>query len=250
MGKRDTHTHSKYQSLYEKSIESALINKKIRQNHESLPSASTTDGNYHLGGQKKSPKSKRKMSEYNKFIKENSDKVTGPDRLKKLSKLWKCHKNTQPAHVPAKLNWLHQLSVTPTLRPPLTMAIPRERRCNVRLKSRKQSQPASCAASRSARGTTAPTIDKNTKPKQSPKRRPAESKRLNKSPMAKKSRSIKKRDTEKPVRSVKKDRSRRSPRAPIAPRAPRAPRAPSPTLQRRLRFFNYIGSPKSNQKPS
>ena len=70
MGKRDTHTHSKYQSLYEKSIESALINKKIRQNNEL--SASTTDPR---GGQKKSPKSKRKMSEYNKFIKENSDKV-------------------------------------------------------------------------------------------------------------------------------------------------------------------------------
>jgi hypothetical protein len=58
---------SKYESLYQKSVVSALSNNKTKDKK------STT----------------RKLSDYNKFIKEHSSKFTGPDRLKKLSKMWK-----------------------------------------------------------------------------------------------------------------------------------------------------------------
>lgn len=58
---------SKYESLYQKSLVSALSNNKTKD--------------------KKS--TSRKLSDYNKFIKEHSSKFTGPDRLKKLSKLWR-----------------------------------------------------------------------------------------------------------------------------------------------------------------
>ena len=71
MGKRDTHTHSKYQSLYEKSVEKALVNKKTGQYKDLSRLAPTPDQDK----KKRSPKIKRKMSEYNRFIKENSDKL-------------------------------------------------------------------------------------------------------------------------------------------------------------------------------
>ena len=61
--------HSKYEKQYEQSVTSALTKKTIVDN------------------QTKS--AKRTLSDYNRFIKENSHKVSGPDRLKKLSKLWK-----------------------------------------------------------------------------------------------------------------------------------------------------------------
>ena len=64
--KRTRHTFSKYETMYENSIISA------RKQNKTSPK-----------------KSKRKLTEYNKFIKENSSKFTGPDRLKQISKLWK-----------------------------------------------------------------------------------------------------------------------------------------------------------------
>jgi hypothetical protein len=128
MGKRDTHTHSKYQSLYEKSVEKALVNKKIRQYKELSPLAPTTEQDK----KRRSPKPKRKMSEYNRFIKENSNKVSGPDRLKKLSKLWKQQKikNPETKHVPGQ-----------TSQPKAILSSPHRRDSIARLKSRKYPQP-------------------------------------------------------------------------------------------------------------
>ena len=68
---RNKHTRSKYENKYEESIVNTLGKNKNTVKKE---------------------KTKRSMSEYNKFIKENSDKVIGPHRLKKLSKLWKQEK--------------------------------------------------------------------------------------------------------------------------------------------------------------
>ena len=51
-----------------------------------------------LSNQKTNPENKvkkRELSEYNKFIKENSGKVSGTNRLKKLSKLWKQYKRAK-----------------------------------------------------------------------------------------------------------------------------------------------------------
>jgi len=71
MSSRKKHTRSKYEIMFEDSINEALSKQKIK----------TTDNI-----------KKRELSEYNKFIKEHSNLVTGPNRLKKLSKLWKLHK--------------------------------------------------------------------------------------------------------------------------------------------------------------
>lgn len=66
------HTRSKYEDRYEKSIKLALT--KTKDPEDKIPT-------------------KRSLSEYNKFIKENSHKVTGPNRLEKLSKMWKLKKS-------------------------------------------------------------------------------------------------------------------------------------------------------------
>ena len=75
MSKRSKYTRSKYQQAYEKSVEIALTNKDSGIKSQSKPVTT-----------------KKKISEYNKFIQVNSSKITGPDRLKKLSKMWKLHK--------------------------------------------------------------------------------------------------------------------------------------------------------------
>jgi len=226
MGKRDTHTHSKYESLYEKSVEKALVNKKIRQYKELSSIAPTTDQDK----KKRSPKTKRKMSEYNRFIKENSNKVTGPDRLKKLSKLWNQQKNVQIKNsetkhlLPSRLKSLKSIRSTE-----LSTPAPR-RDSNPRLKPRKSAINRSSLTKKAT--IKSPTICAPAKqPPRRSRRKSDESKHINKSPRPKQSRGMKKKESEK--RSVKKDKSpQRSPR------------------QRRLRFFNYVGSPKSNQKPS
>ena len=83
------HTRSKYEDRYEKSIKLALT--KTKDPEDKIPT-------------------KRSLSEYNKFIKENSHKVAGPNRLEKLSKMWKLKKSqdkkiseASPSHI-AKVN--------------------------------------------------------------------------------------------------------------------------------------------------
>ena len=63
MSTRKKHTRSKYEIMFEDSINEALSNQKTNPENKVK---------------------KRELSEYNKFIKENSGKVSGTNRLKKV----------------------------------------------------------------------------------------------------------------------------------------------------------------------
>ena len=81
---RNNHTHSKYEKLYAKSVNIALTSNKTHDD-------SKTSVTVHNKTNEKTQK--RRLSEYNRFIRDNSSNVTGPDRLKKLSKMWKLQKS-------------------------------------------------------------------------------------------------------------------------------------------------------------
>ena len=266
--------HSKYEKLYEKSVKVALTNKsrqigksKIYANDQHTERNEHTERNdnesvmhdgKHIKVKSKSNRQKRKLSEYNKFISENSSKVTGPDRLKKLSKLWKQYKTNNKINKTNdiendsyKLKQRQSSKLSTTVNKPASTEHKRSKTVSTRKskqpvdfiqtkppkppKSPKQTKPPKQTKStkppkptKPEKSTKPPKSEKSTKPPKSPKS--TKQTKIPKSPKIVKSRQNKSKKIYKDSESKGKDTI-----------------AKSPGKYKKLRFFNYVGSPKSNE---
>ena len=217
--------HSKYEKLYEKSVKVALINKSRQIGKSKICDNKPKNDDKTICNNQK-----RKLSEYNKFISENSSKVTGPDRLKKLSKLWKQYKiNNNDVNV-------NKLKSRQTSK---SQVISNEKKRSKTVQARKP------VISKDSVQTKSPKRVKKVKEQKSPKKRRSKSSKnvkisqnksskdakstQKKSPKPIKNSSIKNKKSEKDTNITEKDINKKS-----------------PVKHKKLRFFNYIGSPKSN----
>ena len=220
--------HSKYEKLYEKSVKVALINKSRQIGKSKICDNKPKNDDKTICNNQK-----RKLSEYNKFISENSSKVTGPDRLKKLSKLWKQYKiNNNDVN-------LNKLKSRQTSKSQVISNKTNEKKRSKTVQARKP------VISKDSVQTKSPKRVKKVKEQKSPKKRRSKSSKNVKISQNKSSKDVKstQKKSDKPIKksSIKNKKSEKDTNI-----TEKDINKKSPVKHKKLRFFNYIGSPKSN----